>query len=199
MRKLIILLSVSVLITGCTAMYRYRYPGSTARDIRIKDLALPLNDSLRRPSLKNKEIAILTFVNLNNLEEAEPLGRHLQEKLGHALFELGFRIIEIRLGKDIRFQPLVGELDLTRVKELLRRSEFPEIESLVMGTYLDAGDYVYVNARLVELSNSTVKASSEIKIRKGEYLYKLLNMEEDDSAGKSDVYERFPLKTRKSR
>jgi len=195
MRKLIILLSVSVLIAGCTAMYRYRHFGSTARDIHIKDLALTLNDSLRRPALKNKEIAILTFANLNNLEEAEPLGRHLQEKLGHALFELGFRIIEIRLGKDIRFQPLVGELDLTRVKELLKRSEFPEIESLVIGTYLDAGDYVHVNARLVELSNSTVKASSEIKIRKGAYLYKLLNMEEDDSAGKTDVYERFPLKT----
>jgi len=199
MRKLIILLSASVLIAGCAAMHRYSYPGSTARDIHIRDLALTLNDSLRRPALKNKEIAILTFANLNNLEEAEPLGRHLQEKLGHALFELGFRIIEIRLGKDIRFQPLVGELDLTRVKELLKRSEFPEIKSLVMGTYLDAGDYVYVNARLVELSNSTVKASSEIKIRKGEYLYKLLNMEEDDSAGKSDVYERFPLKTGKSR
>ncbi len=199
MRKIIILLLASVLIAGCAAMYKYRHHGSTARDIYIKDLALTLNDSMRRPALKNKEIAILTFANLNNLEEAEPLGRHLQEKLAHALFELGFRIIEIRLGKDIRFHPLVGELDLTRLKELLKRTQFPEIQSLVMGTYLDAGDYVHVNARLVELASSTVKASSEIKIRKGAYLYKLLNMEEDDSATKTDVYERFPLKTEKTR
>lgn len=199
MRKIIFLLLASVLIAGCAAMYKYKHHGSTARDIYINDLALALNDSIRRPALKNKEIAILTFANLNNLEEAEPLGRHLQEKLSHALFELGFRIIEIRLGKDIRFQPLVGELDLTRLKELLKRTEFPEIQSLVLGTYLDAGDYVHVNARLVELANSTVKASSEIKIRKGAYLYKLLNMEEDDSAEKTDVYERFPLKAGKNK
>lgn len=195
MKKIIILLLASVLIAGCAAMYKYKHHGSTARDIYIKDLAMTLNDSIRRPALKNKEMAILTFANLNNLEDVEPLGRHLQEKLAHALFELGFRIIEIRLGKDIRFQPLVGELDLTRVKEVLKRTEFPEIQSLVMGTYLDAGDYIHVNARLIELANSTVKASSEINIRKGAYLYKLLNMEEDDSAEKTDVYERFPIKT----
>lgn len=201
MKKISGLLVFCLLLSAC-ATTGYKYRGNTARDIQVKKLALMLNDSLRRPALKNKEIGILTFANLNNLAEAEPLGRHLQEKLSHALFDMGFRIIEIRLGKDIRFIPLVGELNLTRLKELLKRTEFQEIESMVLGTYIDAGDYVYVNAKLVELGNSTVKASSEIRIRKGKYLSKLLDMkeaEEKNTTHKKDVYERFPMKTEKTK
>ncbi|MCP5102132.1 MAG: hypothetical protein GY950_02070 [bacterium] len=190
---------VLALLSGCATFGDHRYSGDTNRDIDIKTLALMLNDSLRRPSLKNKEIGILTFANLNNFDEAEPLGRHLQEKLSHALFDLGFRIIEIRLGKDIRFKPLIGELKLTRLKEILKRTEFAEIKSLVMGTYIDAGDYIYVNGKVVALENSTVMGSGEIKIRKGEYLHKLLNLEEDPLSDKTGVYERFPTKPRKTK
>ncbi|MCP4218852.1 MAG: hypothetical protein GY765_29740, partial [bacterium] len=149
MRQKISVISVLIVcllsVAGCNSFSRYFYKGNTARDIHINDLALKLNDSLRRPSLKNKEIGILTFVNLNNLKEAEPLGRHLQEKLSQALFELGFRIVEIRLGKEIRFVPKTGELNLTRLKEKLKRQKFEEIKSLVMGTYIDAGDFIYVS------------------------------------------------------
>lgn len=173
------------------------HKGDTFKDIGIKKLAEMLNESLRRPSLKNKEIGILTFTNLNNLEEADPIGRHLQARLAHALFDLGFRVIEIRMGKGIRFEPMLGEINLSReIKEKLKRSEFPEIQSLIVGVYLDAGDYIYVNSRLVELSNSTVRASGEIKIRKGRYLSKLLNMEDDSyfSSKHGEVYERWPVK-----
>lgn len=181
----------------CASVPQYR--GSTARDIHIKQLALMINDSLRKPSLKNKEIGILSFANLNNLEEVEPLGRHLQEKLVHALFDLGFRIVEIRLSNHIYFTPRVGELNLTRLKEKLKKTEYAEIEALIVGTYIDAGDYVYVSSRLVELNNSLVKASGEIKIRKGDYLFKLLELE-DQYPGKKkdrDVYERIPPVTEK--
>lgn len=199
MKKTIVLLLFGLLVMGCAAKFQHKYIGDTYRDIDIKKLSVMLNDSLRRPSLKNKEVGILTFANLNNLDQAEPLGRHLQEKLSHALFELGFRIIEIRLGKDIRYQPLVGEMSLTRIKELLKRTEFKEIEALIMGTYIDAGDYVYVNSKLIELANSTVRASGEIKIRKGDYLSKLLDLGDDDPALRDNVYERFPVAAHKNR
>lgn len=175
------------------------YPGDTARDIEIIKLANMLNDSLRQPALKNREIGILTFVNLDNLEKVEPLGRFLQERLSHSLFDLGYRIIEIRLGKDIRYEPLTGEINLTRLREFLVRGNFPEIKSFVLGAYQDAGDYVYVNAKLVELENSQLRASGEIQIKKGSYLSRLLNMEDDPdwSSKRDEVYERIPAKPRK--
>lgn len=195
-RKISVLLALGLFFNACASN-----PGfsnrNTDKDIPIEKLAYMLNDSLRRPALKNQEIGVLTFANLNNLEEAEPLGRRLQEKLSHALFELGFRIVEIRVGKDIRFRPLVGELNLTRVKELLNDSKFAGLKLLVLGTYIDAGDYIYVNGRIVELETAMVKASGEIKIQKGRYLGKLLELGDEKAADRSYVYERFPVKPNK--
>lgn len=197
MIKISVLLAFALICNACASDPGFSHR-NTDKDIPIEKLAYILNDSLRRPALKNQEIGVLTFANLNNLEEAEPLGRRLQEKLSHALFELGFRIVEIRVGKDIRFRPLVGELNLTRVKELLNDSEFAGLKLLVMGTYIDAGDYIYVNGRIVELETAQVKASGEIKIQKGRYLEKLLDIDDEKAADRSEVYERFPVKSHKT-
>lgn len=188
-----VLLAFGLIFSACASNPGFSHR-NTDKDIPIEKLAYMLNDSLRRPALKNQEIGILTFANLNNLEQAEPLGRRLQEKLAHALFDLGFRIVEIRIGEDIRFRPLVGELNLTRVKELLNDSKFADLKLLVMGTYIDAGDYIYVNGKIVELETALVKASGEIKIVKGKYLGKLLELDDEKSADRSEVYERFPVK-----
>ncbi len=140
MKRIALLLTGVIFLAGCASTLFYK--GSTARDINVKELAWMLNDSLRKPALKNKEIGILSFANLDNLEEVQPIGRHIQERLSHELFGMGFRIVEIRLGKEIYFKPLVGELNLTRLKEKLKRMKFEEITSLIMGTYNDAGDYM---------------------------------------------------------
>lgn len=193
MKRLIIVILSCLMMWHCATTGRYT--GNTYRDIEVDDLAYMLNDSLRRPALKNKEIGILSFANLNNLEEVEPLGRHLQERLSHSLFNLGFRIVEIRLGKQIYFKPLVGELNLTRLKEKLKRTEFQEIQSLIMGTYIDAGDYIYVRSELIDMENSLIRASGEIRIPRGKYLHKLIKLEQKKKKtplkGRA-VYERYP-------
>lgn len=191
MKRLVLPLLLIAMMIGCATLGHYG--GDTSRDIDIRTLGLMINDSLRQPALKNQEIGILSFANLNNLEEVEPLGRLLQERLSHALFDLGFRIVEIRRGKEIFFVPLTGELNLTRLKEKLKRTEFSEIKALVMGTYIDAGDYIYVRSQLVDLENSLIRASGEIKIKKGEYLDKLIRMEKKKKNLKDkEVYERMP-------
>lgn len=171
-----------------------KYHGNTSRDIRIKKLAMQINDFLRRPPLKNKEIGILSFANLNNLKQVEPLGRLIQERLAHELFKMGFRIVEIRMTEHIYFEPLTGELNLTRFKDQLKRAKFPEIQSLIVGTYIDAGDFVYVNSRLVEMANDLVRSSGEIKIKKGAYLRKLIKLDDELRGKKKEVFERFPIK-----
>jgi hypothetical protein len=185
---------MSMILMGCVGCASLgHYSGNTARDINVDGLALMINDSLRRPAIKNKEIGVLSFANLNNLEQVEPLGRHIQERLSHALFDLGFRIVEIRHGDKIYFTPLVGELNLNRLKEKLKRTEFSEIQSLIMGTYFDAGDYIYVRSQLIDLETSLIRASGEIKIKKGEYLSKLIKIDKKKkSKNQAGVYERFP-------
>jgi len=192
MRKLLYAIVAVLILVNCASTGHFG--GSSTRDIDVDGLAEMLNDSLRRPALKNKEVGILTFSNLNNLEEVEPLGRHLQERLSHALFGLGFRIVEIRRGNKIFYKPLKGELNLTRLKEKLKREKFEEIQSLITGTYIDAGDYIYVRSQLIDLENSLIRASGEIRIRKGEYLSKLIKVEDKKkkSLKAKETYERFP-------
>lgn len=191
MKRFALSVLITVLWMGCATIVKF--PGDTSRDIDIQTLAFMINDSLRQPALKNQEIGILSFSNLNNLDEVEPLGRLLQERLSHALFDLGFRIVEIRRGKVIDFVPQTGEINLTRLKEKLNRTEFSEIKALIMGTYIDAGDYVYVRSQLVDLENSLIRASGEIKIKKGEYLEKLIRLEKKKKGLKDkEVYERVP-------
>jgi len=191
MRKIFILVLAFLIITGCAPTMIQKK--DTYREIDIRKLAEMINETLRKPSLKNQEIGLLSFANLDNLNEVEPLGRLLQERLSHALFELGFRILEIRLGDHIYFDPKVGELNLTRLKEKLKNKEdLANIKSLILGTYIDAGDYVYVNSKFVELESNLVRASGEIKIKKGEYLLKLLG--EENGKNKNDVFERPPVK-----
>ncbi|MGE5340064.1 MAG: FlgO family outer membrane protein [Candidatus Omnitrophota bacterium] len=193
MKRRIVLLIVTVwFLTGCASVPLLHR--DTSRDIDIKKLSRMLNDTLEKPSLKNQEIGLLTFVNLNHLDQAEKLGRLLQQRLSHALFGWGFRIVEIRMGEKIYFDPKAGEMNLTRLKEHLKdKDEFKEIKCLIIGTYIDAGDYVYVDSKLVELENSLVRASGEIKIKKGKYLDQLL----DGGEGSAEVYERFPDKKEK--
>lgn len=196
MKKIAVLLIAVLFSLQCATLGKYR--GNTSRDIHIKKLALMLNDSLRRPALKNREIGVLSFANLNNLKQVEPLGRHIQEKLAHALFDEGFRIVEIRLDDHVYFVPKVGEINLTRLKEKIKIAGFKDIQALVLGTYLDAGDYVYVNSRLIELENNQVRASGEIKIKKGDYLYKLIGVDGDKKSNKTrEIYERVPVEPKK--
>ncbi len=151
-----------------------------------------INDSLRVPSLKNKEIGITTFANLNHLEESEPFGRYLQERLSYHLFSSGFRLKELRMGKQNRFIPKTGELNITRLKNELKEAGYGNLKSIIIGTYIDAGEHYYVNAKLIELRNSLVRASGELRIKKGKYLKELIDADRKNPYP-GLVFERVPM------
>jgi hypothetical protein len=187
MKKFLIFIIFVYSVTSCSIIKEIKQNGDG--DIPVKNISFMLNDSLRIPSLKNKETGILTFTNLNNLNEAEPLGRYLQEKLLYHLFNSGFRIKELRLGKRTKFIPKTGEINITRLKDELIDSGFGKLESIIVGTYVDAGDYYYINVKLIELKNSLIRASGEMKLSKGKSLQKLIGITNKVNC---PIYERFP-------
>lgn len=187
MKRLLVFTIFICFISSCTVLKEIG--NNNDNEIPVKKMSLMLNDSLRIPSLKNKETGVLTFSNLNNLNEAGPLGRYLQERLIYFLFKNGFRLRELRLGKETKFIPKTGELNITRLKNELLDAGFGKLESIIVGTYIEAGDYYYVNAKLIELKNNLIRASGEIKILKGKYLEKLIGF--SDKAA-NPIYERFP-------
>ncbi len=195
MRKLVILLLFTFVFNSCS-LFKI-ISNNNYQGIPVQKMSLMINDSLRIPSLKNKETGVLTFANLNRLDEAEPLGRYLQEKTSYHLFKNGFRLKELRLGKQNKFIPRTGEINITRLKNELKDAGYGKLESIIIGTYIDAGEYYYVCAKLIELKNSLIRASGEMKIKKGKYLDKLIGHRGESNQTSEIVYERPPAITPK--
>ena len=201
MKTIPIYISICLLLSGCGGLGRLH--SDPERGIDTAGLALMLDETIRTPTLKNSEIGVLTFVDLNNLEKAEPLGRFLQEKLMFHLFDLGYRVVEMRLGKTFRYAENKGELLLSRLKEELRNSSHKELKSVLVGTYTRAGSRIYISCRLVELETEQVRASGEIFVHDGRYLkYLLADASEPekkaapadkDAALMDGTFERFPV------
>lgn len=160
----------------------------------VPRLAQQIDDSLRQPVLKNQELAVLTFVDQDRLDKAQGLGRYLQERLGYELFNLGYRIVEIRLGKTLEVREGTGETALSRLKDQLRKQGFTGLKGVVTGTYTMAGRSVYVQARLIDLELGQVRAMGELSIPLGKALTGLFVQppSADEVGGGPDVYERFP-------
>ena len=165
--------------------------------INVDKMCDEIETNLRKPSLKNHEIGILSFVDLNNLDKIDPLGRYLQERVSYGLFKRGFRIVELRNSKNIYFEKEKGEFNLSRFKENLKQESINSIKSIVVGTYVEAGETIYVNAKLIEIENSLVRASAELKFKKGkflEYLYAYKAKKKDkNKINSKEVLERFEI------
>lgn len=194
MRTTAILLLALALLSGCTTVRTMRPGADPAK--RVADLAAGLDDTLRIPALRNGELGVLTFVDLNDLDAALPIGRYLQEKLVNELFRRNYRVVEIRLGKSIAPRPPVGETILTRVRDDLRENGYAGLKGLVLGTYIHTANGLQVGARLVELENGQVRASAETFIQRGKMLRSLTalsgSVDIPDLSRAHGVYERWP-------
>ncbi|VAX15573.1 hypothetical protein MNBD_NITROSPINAE03-678 [hydrothermal vent metagenome] len=93
------------------------------------------------------EIAVATFVDMDNFYRATSFGRYLTEQLIAEFKSLGFNVIEVRLSPELFVDIRIGELGLTREMSQLMMNK--KADALVVGTYNRAGDNITVSARLV--------------------------------------------------
>ncbi len=191
-----ILLSIFMLIFIFNSCIVSKSSSNPDFAINIEKVCNEIENNLRKPSLKNYEIGVLTFVDLNNLDKAEPLGRYLQERVSYGLFKRGFRIVELRNSEQIFFEKNKGEFNLSRLKNELKDKTIESMKSVVVGTYTDAGNTIYVNIKLVELKTSLLRANAELKFKKGKFLenlyfYKTKNTKSKKKKNYKKVLERF--------
>ena len=106
---------------------------------------------------------VTTPVNVNNLEESNPLARQMQEELSRWFVQSGYEVQEIRQGTDLLFEPETGELLLTRNTELLG-STGADGPSVLTGTYVVSSRNVRFNIRLVHLGTRRVLAMSTMTV-----------------------------------
>ena len=115
---------------------------------------------------KNNNILIASFVNINNLQESSTLGRMIAEHVSSRLSQRGHKIIDMRLRKTSVFmEEGKGEFLLSR--DLLEVSKNHNATAVVVGTYGESLNGVYVSARIVNPSDNTIIASCDYGLAMG--------------------------------
>lgn len=150
----------------------YRMDEASLLNTQIHDIASQLIENSRGGPDAEGIVGVATFVDLNNLYRTSPFGRYLAEQLMGELQRAGFRVVEVRKTESLLIKEHYGEYSMSReIEEIARQTS---AHTILLGTYLVRGGYVFVNARLVTTGNSMVASSGMKIMRMSSFLKKML-------------------------
>ena len=118
-----------------------------------------LLSSAKLPLDKNLPIVVATLVNVDALTESSRFGRALSEQIGAKFTKSGYSVVELKLRENIFVKQTEGEFLLSReVKDISRNHN---AQAVVVGTYAEGRDYVYVNLKLIGIHDNMVMAAHD--------------------------------------
>ena len=120
-------------------------------------------------------IAVMTFVNLNDLYRTSSLGRYLSEQLITELQKKEVFVIDVRKTPGVMIREGYGEYSLSRQIEELDRSYV--VEAVVVGTYTLGNDRIFINSRLLRAIDGMVLSSGSIELGLNEMTLPMLKDE----------------------
>lgn len=103
-----------------------------------------------------------TFVSIDNLSQSSTLGRMSSEIMASALARHGMQVREVKMRDSMFIEESVGELILSR--QVQRLSAQHNARSILMGTYAQGQDYVYVSARVVRAGDAMVLGTADFRL-----------------------------------
>lgn len=138
----------------------------------------------------NVMIISTVAVSLNNLQESNTLSRQISEEVINALIAKGYRVNELRKGKEIVMREHEGEMLLTRRLSQLATRDVSSVGVLV-GTYVMTPDNVRFNMRLLNTPNNEVLAMGSATVPVTDELESLI-AEKKTGPPKPSVFTRLP-------
>lgn len=162
MKKTLIALSAALAlanIAGCSTGPTYE-AAANSKLIEANYTGVDaLLSSARQPLDKNLPLLVATLVNVDALTESSRFGRALSEQIGARFTKLGYPVVELKLRENIFVKQSEGELLLSReVKDI---SLNHKAQAVVVGTYAEGRDYVYVNLKLIGINDNMVMAAHD--------------------------------------
>lgn len=116
----------------------------------------------------NQSIAVGTFLPIgsigskhNHLLQTNPAGHQIQESLVTFASQAGLNVLEFKTMAGIKLQ---GNLDMMLSRQISELKQNINASYYLTGTYVQQGDLVIVNARLIELSTNIVIAAATDQI-----------------------------------
>ncbi len=148
---------------------------------KIVSLASQLSSNLQNYDLSTHTVVVTTFVDLGHLKGGSRFGRQVSEQLVYKLHTMGYRVFELRMGKDVNIVDNNGEFALTRKLEEMAAPYKPD--AVVAGTYEVAGSVITVHARLLDASNTRIVSVATADFRTDDDPYTAALMHGEEEAG----------------
>lgn len=127
-----------------------------------------------RPSLPaDGKMIVATVVNINSLENTSTLGRVISEHVLGRLSQSGYGVIELKIRNQVYMKRDEGEFLLTReIRDLARTHN---AQALVVGTYAEASDRLFISLKVIEVSGSRIIGAVDYSIDKDSVIRSLLS------------------------
>ncbi len=156
-------LCASVLFSGTTLLQAasntpvYQTQQNQSLDSTVQDLATKLLTSSRVNPAEYGDIAITSFVDLNQFRHTTHLGRSLSESMVNELFARGFDISDFR-GQNTISVNSNGEYFLTRDNSKMKRKI--NNNYVLVGTFTTADNAILINARIMDNTTGHIVAAA---------------------------------------
>ncbi|MDL2271780.1 hypothetical protein LJC23_01965 [Desulfovibrio sp. OttesenSCG-928-I05] len=108
-------------------------------------------------------LAVTVPVNVNNLEESNPLARQVAEELSRWFVQSGYSVQELRKGSDVLIDPEIGEILLTRRANILDRSPIHSA-AVLMGTYTITSRHVRFNIKMMHSTSRDLLGMATVSV-----------------------------------
>ena len=105
-------------------------------------------------------IVVATFVNVDNLNESSTFGRIISEQIASRFSQRGYKVKEVKFRQDTIFMQ-EGEGEFLLSRDLRVISEKHDASAVVVGTYGEAYNEMYVSARIINPSNGLLVSSCD--------------------------------------
>lgn len=105
---------------------------------------------------KSQPLIIATVVNIDNLDQSSTLGRLISEQVATRFTQAGYRMVEMKFRNNVYVKRNQGELMLTREIKDLAQSH--DAQAVIVGTYGQSDDYVFINLKIIQPANNIVLA-----------------------------------------
>ncbi|MFB9867349.1 FlgO family outer membrane protein [Vreelandella sulfidaeris] len=155
---------VLLLLTGCSTLGNANNTNAEPEP----DLSALAHAAAEQMMTSNPELAryspmiAATFVSIDNLSQSSTLGRISSELMASALARQGMQVREVKMRDSMFIEENVGELILSR--QVQRLSAQHNARSILMGTYAQGQDYVYVSARVVRAGDAMVLGTADFRL-----------------------------------
>jgi hypothetical protein len=157
MRNVLALLAVGFCVSSCVA---YRPPQNFGEFVYLATEHL----TKRSASVMNKEQPVLvsTIVDIDDIERSSSFGRLASQFISSRLVQRGYTVQDVTYIRALTLKPDTGELVLSR--DAAQAGKAANAQAVVAGTFAVAGEYIWLNLRLLKADDGLILASVDVAV-----------------------------------